>query len=77
MSNKKSRLFAALFRFGAGSIRAYPRAENTGLVISDDANIHIILISQGFEYKNYFWLTPKATPCALSGSLIGMIQNFG
>ena len=27
------------FKIGAGSIRAYPHAENTGLVISDDAKI--------------------------------------
>ena len=27
------------FKIGAGSIRAYPHAENTGLVISDGAKI--------------------------------------
>ncbi len=27
------------FKIGAGSIRAYPHAENTGLVISDDTKI--------------------------------------
>ena len=35
---KKSRLVGG-FLNGAGSIRAYPHAENTGLVISDTAKI--------------------------------------
>ena len=35
----KSRLIGVAFKNGAGSIRAYPHAENTGLVISDTAKI--------------------------------------
>ena len=37
------------FKNGAGSIRAYPHAENTGLVISDGAKIHTIS-----EISNFF-----------------------
>ena len=35
----KKPLLSGSFNFGAGSIRAYPHAENTGLVISDIAKV--------------------------------------
>ena len=43
MSNKKAAFLSGSFNFGAGSIRAYPHAENTGLVISDIAKVQQIL----------------------------------
>ena len=41
MKFKKAALMGG-FLNGAGSIRAYPHAENTGLIISDAAKIDII-----------------------------------
>jgi hypothetical protein len=38
----KKPLKSGSFNFGAGSIRAYPHAENTGLVISDTAKVQQI-----------------------------------
>ena len=40
------------FKIGAGSIRAYPHAENTGLVISDGAKIGRNLESS--KYLSHF-----------------------
>ena len=37
----KKPLVSGSFKIGAGSIRAYPHAENTGLVISDTAKIQL------------------------------------
>ena len=58
--NKKATLMMA-FLNGAGSIRAYPHAENTGLVISDVAKIGTIFQKCKFLrdflnsiIKNYF-----------------------
>ena len=44
------------FLNGAGSIRAYPHAENTGLVISDVAKIDII--SENSKYLGNFLFFP-------------------
>ena len=46
--NKKPPQWVA-FKIGAGSIRAYPHAENTGLVISDGAKIGT------FSNTSKFW----------------------
>jgi len=47
------------FLNGAGSIRAYPHAENTGLVISDAAKIDII------SDTSKFWSSKIQEKCYL------------
>ena len=53
---KKPPQWVAL-KIGAGSIRAYPHAENTGLVISDAAKIGTF--SETYKFWSNFFTSPS------------------
>ena len=71
---KKPPQWVAL-KIGAGSIRAYPHAESTGLVISDAAKIGSFIETSKF-WGNFFTIRGSLIFNSLSSVVIFRLQSY-